>query len=576
MIQQRPNSENSFVVIGLISVVGMVFTALQVQQSLFQGQLSLPITYDDISYFVGSMRRLHRFYDQGLGQLILDVFQVPPHSPTSTLTTLLGFSVFGSKDWAPAATNGIYVIAFLFFIAHITSHLSWFYRIAIAIIMLTCPLLGHLVVESRPDILCGLATACASFLILQSPGFKKQQSHQILAGVISGLALLAKPSISPITVVILLSALLFTTTQEWLYARHNSDYIKGEQQGLRKILGIFSQYITFLATTLLISVPYYSITFRRIAAYIYLNIFGADKEIWQNQDSFTGQALYYITGTGGSMMFGSWGAIVPLVALLALIAITLTKDWSFLRGSALYFLLVIVTYLLVTIPKTKSSFLGMAFGGMVLLFSLYLLIYLAQFLDRKSSSRSYKIIGIAACVAIPIISISLFQWPWFNKTGLPNAAPATQALYERSLIDSISHRTQEKLVNSNPQCAPQITFTGAAPYLNLDILEYYLLKQGFTNFAMSGNFRLSEFSEHWGDIKRSSYVVAFSLDNPTRIAWLPDNELQPRLLRRLRSDENFKLIDTFDRPASLGGGKVFLFAADQPCFPLLPSTDLRS
>ena len=565
MNQPQGKKLNGLLVAGFIIAIGILFTVLQVQQSLFQGQLSLPITYDDISYFVDSMRRLNRFYDQGLARLVIDFFQVPPHSVTSALTPLLGFSIFGSQDWAPAATNGIYVIAFLFFISHITLHLSWLYRVAIAGVAITCPLMGHLVIESRPDILCGLATACAAFLILQNPDFQKKRNHQILAGVTVSLALLAKPSISPITTIIVLSALLFSFFGGLYTYQHGLNAEIEKYKGLKKILAVLKQYQIFLVTTLFLCLPYYLVAIRRIVSYIYLNIFGADKELWQNQDSFTGQALYYITGPGGKAMFSSWGPIVFLVILLALLTAVLNRDWQRLRKISPYVGIISITYLLVTIPKTKSIFLGMAFGGMVLLSTLYLLIYSAEVLEKRSSSRINRILGRATCVALLTISLSTFQWTLFNKFGSPNTASVTQVVYEKQLIDSISQRMHDKLATATPQCAPQIAFTAEAPYLNGAVLEYKWRKQRITNFTMWTESRSNNLSEHWADIKQSDYVIAFSADNPTQMSWLPSNKIQRRLLRRLRSSPQFKLIDTFERPAPLGGGKVFLYESEQPC-----------
>jgi hypothetical protein len=570
MAKQQVIKSNRFLLVGLIVATGVLFTTLQMQQSLFQGQLSMPTTYDDLAYFVDALRRLDRFYEQGIGRLILDFFQLPPHSPTSIYTASFAFSIFGRQDWAPAAVNGIYVIAFLFFIAYTTSHLSWFYRIAIAVIMLTCPLLGHLVVESRPDILCGLATACASFLILQNFSFRKRRSCQVLVGAITGLALLAKPSTSPITAIILFSALLFSVIQNTFESQRQSNSKTQKQSYPGNILRNFSGCGLFISTTLLIILPYYLFAARIIFSYIYINVFGRDKEIWQYQDSLIGQVLYYISGAGGKMMFGAWGAIVLLTLLLSLAVALLSKDWQYLWGSIPYVLLVSVTYLLVTIPKTKSVFLGMAFGGTIVLSTLYLLIYIAQSLERHLSPQTHRIIGKAICVTLSIISLSSFQWAWFNKTGSPTAASATQVSYEHQLVRLVSQRLQNEIAGAPSNCAPRVAFTATAPYLNAVVLEYDWRKQRLPiNYIPWTNNRSSRFLEHWRGIQQADYIVAFSLDNSTKMSWLPSNEVQPRILRRLRSDPRFELLDTFERPALLSPGKVFLYRTKQPC-KLLP------
>jgi hypothetical protein len=94
MNQPQGKKLNGLLVAGFIIAIGVLFTVLQVQQSLFQGQLSLPITYDDISYFVDSMRRLNRFYDQGLARLVIDFFSGSSpfgHLGLDTITWLFYF-----------------------------------------------------------------------------------------------------------------------------------------------------------------------------------------------------------------------------------------------------------------------------------------------------------------------------------------------------------------------------------------------------------------------------------------------------------------------------------------------------
>lgn len=319
MEQQQVKSSNRLLVAAFVILAGVLFTMLQIQQSSFQGQLSLPIAFDDIVYFVDALRRLHGIYEQGLPHLIQSWFEKPPHSPTSTLTPLLGFALLGHRDWAPAAANGLYLIGFLTFVAYITAHLSWLSRTTIVLIVLTCPLAGHLIVESRPDILCGLATACASFLLLKNSVSEERRQQQILAGALAGLAFLAKPSISPVTVSILFSVLFTVTLQDWLRVRDSFDSKPKKLKSLSQILPLLRQYTTFVVVTLLISLPHYLVAIRQIVGYIHATMFGTNKDLWQTDYPAAEQASYYISGAGGKMMFGAWGSIVVLVVLLVFV-----------------------------------------------------------------------------------------------------------------------------------------------------------------------------------------------------------------------------------------------------------------
>ncbi|MFM7438104.1 MAG: hypothetical protein ACKO2V_05795, partial [Snowella sp.] len=55
--------------------IAILFTVLQIQQSLRQGQLSLPPSYDDISYFNDALNRLQIFYNDGFKGLLREHMQ---------------------------------------------------------------------------------------------------------------------------------------------------------------------------------------------------------------------------------------------------------------------------------------------------------------------------------------------------------------------------------------------------------------------------------------------------------------------------------------------------------------------
>jgi hypothetical protein len=90
-------------------LLSVLFTTIQINQSLRQSQLAVPITCDDIVYFEDALARLQILYSGGPACLLLNYIESPPNSPISTLIPFIGFAIFGVKDWAPAAANGIII-----------------------------------------------------------------------------------------------------------------------------------------------------------------------------------------------------------------------------------------------------------------------------------------------------------------------------------------------------------------------------------------------------------------------------------------------------------------------------------
>src|SRR6516165_6114512 len=72
-----------------------IFTAVIVAHSARQGRLSVPVSYDDVNYFVDAVYRLQILYDKGVGSCFATLFHYTPHAPVATFLYLVGFAVFG-------------------------------------------------------------------------------------------------------------------------------------------------------------------------------------------------------------------------------------------------------------------------------------------------------------------------------------------------------------------------------------------------------------------------------------------------------------------------------------------------
>src|SRR6185436_195869 len=90
-----------------------IFGAVCILQSVHQGQLSVPITWDDSTYFFDAAWRLQGLYDKGFGEILRGYLASPPHSPIASFNVLLGFLFLGMVDWAPAVINVVWLATLL-------------------------------------------------------------------------------------------------------------------------------------------------------------------------------------------------------------------------------------------------------------------------------------------------------------------------------------------------------------------------------------------------------------------------------------------------------------------------------
>ena len=327
------------------TLASFVFTTIVVIQSLRQGQLSVPITYDDIVYFVDAAYRLQLFYDSGIGPFLRSCFAEPSHAPLSTVMALLGFAVFGINDWAPAVANAVWVAILLLFVRGLLWHLPRWAFVAISLSVLSWPLVGSLVIDVRPDMVAGLLTVIGCCLMIRSNFVGSSARHAVFVSVPFGLALIAKPSISPVTFAIFgLSLLVTVIVDGW----PNFDR--------RFLRNAARQIVKSCLVILLIALPYFATAWRYVYEYIFRTTFGSEKQIWGIQMDVVDAAAYYLWGTGGQTMMGAWFWVTVVLTVLAAVFDLANKRvaWRNLGLLAVF----LAAYGMVSIPAHKSPFLG--------------------------------------------------------------------------------------------------------------------------------------------------------------------------------------------------------------------------
>src|SRR5206468_231559 len=116
----------------------------------------------------------------------------------------------------------------------------------------------------------------------------------IIVGALFGAALIAKPSISPLTLVVYCASLLISVIAD--------GYPLFDRVFLGKRIWRIVQY--FAATTL-VALPYFAFAWRDTYDYICLVLI-TQKEVWAVRLGMFDAAGYYLWGPGGWVMIGNW------------------------------------------------------------------------------------------------------------------------------------------------------------------------------------------------------------------------------------------------------------------------------
>jgi hypothetical protein len=241
--QPRQNAQRDWIAAILIMAI---FAILQIRVSFTRGALSMPPTFDDVSYFLSGITYLKPFWDSGLAGVLHQYYLEPPHAPMSTGLAFVGFSLLGIKAWVGPAADAVVLVFFLRAFLAVASDLPFGQAILLAIALLGFPLVGQTLMVFRPDMFCSLVTAAGTLYILLRPDWAHSRRDQLIAGVIFGAALWAKPAVFHLTTALFMAAMLLASLRALREREIKAPVIAG---------------IVTAGTGILISLPYYALAF---------------------------------------------------------------------------------------------------------------------------------------------------------------------------------------------------------------------------------------------------------------------------------------------------------------------------
>ena len=418
-----------------------IFCALQINQSLMMGSLALPPTYDAVSYYVNAATLLRIFHVSGFSEVLSAFFRSPPHSPLSTGLALVGFSIFGIKNWVGSVANACVAFFFVRAFLETAKRLPIGQGTMLAIALLGFPLAGLSIIDFRPDIICGLLIASGTLFILLRESWIYSRTEQLIAGILFGSALWTKPTVFPFTVVLFSLAIMLA----------NFGSPRGEAKNVLKA-GLVTSGIAVL-----ISLPYYALKLPEVITYIWNTAFGSQASIWVKQIPIKENVLFYLTEHYGRISLGDWLYMGFLLGAAIILVAWWKNDRHLLIRVIRVATLVVLAYGLVTVPEFKGPH-GFPFAAIFLGATALACVGLAGF------GRTF---GWALCTTLVFFSIWQFTWPFqssYQTIVSPEYARSRWDMLYQTLR-AIGHDAAGKTVF---QTTPQ-------SYLNETVLafEYY-------------------------------------------------------------------------------------------------------
>ncbi len=561
-----PPRNSSLVWSLVLWLAAIVVVAVALRTSLVGGRLSQDSTYDDVGYLIDGLGRARLLQESGVGALVQEFVHRPPHSAVSTGFATAGFLVFGEKDWAPYVFNLLLVAGSLHVLAapfrRLGSVLPWLALLALA----SVPLLQTAVVEFRPDYAVGLATAGFCALLVGSASDGPRRSGWGGAGVLFGLALLAKPPFLPHTVVLAaFTAGGVILTRQGCRPGAAAWWLSPEVRGT----GLF------LLIGVAVALPYYVINGSHVLEYFRTNTFGgAHAALWRVDGGFTGALGFFTVRPPVSDQLGFWFWVFLSVVVVGAARAVACRRWCFFGQEGLLAGAAGLSLAILVVGRHANQFFAVSFQLLLAAAACRIaagwvrpgdpLPELAAppagdgTVGRSRLRRRVLGGGLAALAGWQLFLVAPVQW----------YAPAPEA---RPPLD-VNRRILETLVRlGRPAGAeePRQVFLALAGSVSAPTLEWLALKAR-QPFLFFDNHRASDAEELIDSARTADFVVIARGDSAPYMAWLPANRMQTKV-RSVLDAEGFRLlksfetsgtpIDLLEAPSRIGLGRYELSAS---------------
>lgn len=522
-------------------VAAIAVVAVALRTSLAGGRLSQDSTYDDVGYLIDGLGRARLLQDSGVGALVQDFVQRPPHSAVSTGFATAGFLVFGEQDWAPYVFNLLLVAGSLHLLAAPFRRLGSVLPLLAVLALASVPLLQTAVVEFRPDYAVGLATAGFCVLLVGTAPDGPQRSRWGWAGVLFGLALLAKPPFLPHTVVL---------------AAFTAGGVILARQGCRPGVAAWWRSPEVRGTGLFlliggaVALPYYVINGSHVLEYFRTNTFGgAHAALWRVDGGFAGALAYFTVRPPVSDQLGFWFWVFLSVVVAGAARAVARRQWCFFGQEGLLAGAAGLSLAILVVGRHANQFFAVSFQLLLAVAACRIAADWAT--PGRPVPEGAEPAAGNGTVAQPRLCRALVGgglaamavWQLFLVAPVCWYAPSPEA---RPPLD-VNRRILETLVPLGRPAAtgePRQVFLALAGSVSAPTLEWLALKAR-QPFLFFDNHRASDAEELIDSARSADFVVIARGDSAPYMAWLPSNRLQTKV-RSVLDAEGFRLRASFE------------------------------
>jgi hypothetical protein len=534
------------IAIGAVVLISLWVTVAAISRSYLIGKLAFPSTHNDVNYLIDGIRSFLYVELNGFWAELYNLYhQGFMHGPLSGLQAALGFALFGFHDWAPYATNIVYLLVFFGVSVGLLRGTSDVAVVAILLAMAGMPLLVSSISEFAPEIPCGLFTALGVLLVTRIHALNFDVRSRCLAGICLGLGFLAKPSSLIFVPLVTCASLGIVVIRDVL--------IPGHFKCLGRAVYLFAlQMALSLWLPLLYVIPFWD----HYSNYFYLAMFDPTnvKAFGGSGTPWTQDPWYYLTGAAAEYMFGDFlWAYIGLIGL-GVVAALWRGDWKFVARQFELSLMVVFMWIPPTASLAKNTLFGAPFGYLLAFMVVIALRSIYETMNRAAGATAVSLLSFFLLVS-PTSRYALDHTPGFYWRH-PNAHIVTQ-----KWVDAM-HRFTAVILGNSPIYHSGTVYIPNPGYYHVPVLWYAFLKTDPTlQWSFNSFWEDSDPKYHVDYIKKTKqdFVIVGAHGNgltysPSLIAG--SEAAGDGILAALWKDPDYTPIDKFYGP---GGGTITVF-----------------
>jgi hypothetical protein len=527
-LQVEPRTSISYRRIsGILIVVAaaLLIAAAAMSRSFYDGRMASPVTHNDVNYFLIGIRDVVMLREHGVLAIIDNFIHGAEHAPIASYQAMLAYLIFGINDWAPYASNLVYVLLLLGVAAYLVRGCPFVVLVAAMATVIAMPLTSSTLMEFAPELVCSLFTAIGALLMLRLPLIGAPLGARFRAGVCFCLGFLAHPSAFAFTLIAVLGTVGLMFLRDVVFVRKSRIGRLLSESALNVVLS------TWLAGLYMIP------RFETYWAYFYRTTLNpATRSRWVDAGmSLHQHVTYYLFGTGGQFMFGNrlWGCSAIIACGIAAAA------WRHDRQSTArqieLLLVAILFWSIPTLSPVKVPFFAAAFGYAFIFLTVMALPSIFDILPAR--------VGMSAVSSIALLLLVSDT----SHLYIPNTP---QTPVERDFDFGAINRLKADLFgNATYSQSVKVYMTNVGAYAN-NILEYYMLKvDPSLHWDFGAGFFIPDPSEQLGYIHshQEDFVIAGHFNNGfTYFPWAQPAE-EP-VLSAMSRDPDYMPIDRFYGP----------------------------